>query len=139
MDFNDIPDEDITATESFKTLKSMNRTQNWQDDSLIKVIMCFPPPRDIRILGQLYFQLATQGGIYSLGRVEVYAFISCLTTWPLSADYKEQNFIRYRASTVIANAMFDIDYLGKVSWSSFIPKPKQRIRNQLAPAVSILR
>ena len=137
LDFNDIPREDITETESFKTIKFINKGRSWQDESLIKMIISAPPVKDTKIMSQLFLQLASQGGIYSLGRVEIYAFLSSVTTWKMSADYKEQNFSRYRASTVVANALFDIDYLGKVRWSSFIPQPKQRIRKSASTSVSI--
>lgn len=122
-------DDEAYASESMAKIEhhmSSRGPYSWYDASPIKVILPLPPKADSKALAVLLRQLAQQSGFFSFGRVEFYLFISCTEAWYLSCKHEERDYLRYRAKTVLLNTMFDVEFLGKAKWTSFIPAIKRK-------------
>lgn len=113
-----------------------SQVPEWSSTPIAKLIVPLSPLHEHSFLKAMTTQLCHQTGIYSIGRIEVFAFFSCSQAWPLTANYLEQNYMRYRSQSVLFGAMFDVEPLTKVPWNAFIPVLKQRRINSTDVLIS---
>ncbi|KAI1295333.1 Dimethyladenosine transferase 2, mitochondrial [Halotydeus destructor] len=119
---------DITeSNQSADFLTQLRQKQiSWHEESVCKVILPLSPDSEKAFLAELLRQYVYQSNLFTLGRPEFYLFLSCAQVWYLTAAHDDEDFLRYRSRTVMFNTLFDIDYLGKVPWKSFVPMFKKR-------------
>lgn len=136
-DFDMIPKEHNRAEEeptmdSFSTLE-ITEPLPWVGKPPLKIFVPLSPSVEDLFVSNCMQQLIHQSGIYELGRSELYLFISCNLAWYISADYREGNYNRYRAKTVLINTLYDVEFLGKTNWNNFLPTlKKKKSRNQVS-------